>query len=154
MSELASESTSQGGGGTAELHARVRQFYAHQMALSEGGMVDRWAATFTENAVFEDSFTPEPLHGRAAIRDSVAEGIERIVLQGLDFRHWFGEFQLEAVADGGVLARYRALAMATPSGGRVAVQGHAVCQDHLVPQGDGWLVRRRSLQFDGMLSDQ
>ncbi|MDQ3403028.1 MAG: nuclear transport factor 2 family protein [Actinomycetota bacterium] len=140
-------------GGTvvsAEVLAHVQQFYTHQMALSENGAVREWADTFTEDAVFEDSFTPEPLRGRAAILESVRDGVARIAEARLDFRHWFGMFEVESAPDGRVRTRYYALAMATPRDGVLAVRGNAHCQDILVPHGDGWLVHSRTLRFDGV----
>ncbi|PSL52673.1 3-phenylpropionate/cinnamic acid dioxygenase small subunit [Saccharothrix carnea] len=134
---------------TADLLASVQQFYGRQMRLSEDGAVDEWAATFTEDAVFEDSTEPEPLRGRDAIRESVRRGVARIAAADLDFRHWFGMVDVEPDADGGVFTRYAALAVVTPRGGTAALLGNADCHDHLVPSPGGWLVRHRAVRFDG-----
>lgn len=132
-----------------DLLASVRQFYSHQMRLSEDGAVDEWADTFTEDAVFEDSTEPEPLRGRDAIRESVRRGVAGIAAADLDFRHWFGMVEVEPDGYGGVLARYLALAVVTPRGGTAALLGNAACHDHLVPATGGWQVRHRAVRFDG-----
>ncbi len=136
---------------TTEYYAQVQQFYARQMRLAEEGLVDSWAGTFAEDAVFEDSSAPVPLRGRTAIRDAVRTGVEQIAAAGLDFRHWFGLIEVLPQPDGSLRTRYYALAMATPRGGTLRIHGNAECRDHLVPEdGGGWLVRQRAVSPDGL----
>ncbi|MCF6525772.1 nuclear transport factor 2 family protein [Streptomyces sp. JJ36] len=135
----------------AELYAGIQQFYARQMNLLEGRDADpdAWADTFTEDAVLESTVQEAPERGREAVRASVRAGVAQIAAQRLDFRHWFGMLDVDPQPDGSVRTRYYALALATPRGGALAVRGSLRCRDHLVRDGDRWLVRHRSLEADG-----
>ncbi|WP_069814243.1 nuclear transport factor 2 family protein [Streptomyces sp. TP-A0874] len=137
---------------SARLYTEVQQFYARQMNLLDGDAPDPegWAATFTEDAVFDSNLQEEPDTGRAAILRSVREGIGHIYGGGpLDFRHWFGMIDVRPQSDGSLRTRYYALAMATPKGGSLNIRGSVLCRDRLVRQDGGWLVRRRELTADG-----
>src|SRR5690606_18154056 len=123
-------------------YAEVQHFYAYQMGLLDDGDVAAWAATFTDDAVFEDA-TSEPLLGRVAIQTSVQARVDQLKAEGRQFRHWFGMVNVTERPDGGLDTSLYALAMSTPAGGALTVHGHVVCRDHLVPQAGGWLVRRR-----------
>ncbi|NHD19335.1 SnoaL-like domain-containing protein [Actinopolyspora sp. BKK1] len=119
------------------------------MTLLDDGRVSEWAATFTEDAVFEETSMPEALCGREMIRDSVRDGVTEIEAAGLDFRHWFGMLDVEQLPDSSVRARFSSLAVVTPPGGQLEVRGNVVGHDHLVPNGSSWLVCHRRLRIDG-----
>ncbi|MFI9812612.1 nuclear transport factor 2 family protein [Saccharothrix variisporea] len=134
---------------SAEVYAQVQQFYAHQMGLLDDREPERWADTFTEDAVFQEASKMEPLHGRAAIRASARGSVDRLVANGVRMRHWLGMIQVHPQADGSLRTRCYALAMRTPQGGDLQVFVSVVCKDHLVPVDGGWLVRDRDLVHDG-----
>ncbi len=136
----------------AEIYVRVQQFYAGQMHLLDGIGADpvAWSRTFTEDAEFSSALQGEPDVGRAAILESVRQGLGHIHAEGpVDFRHWFGMIDVTEAADGGLRTRYYALAFSTARGGPLRVRGHMLCRDHLVWDGDRLLVRRRHLEADG-----
>ncbi|GCB46919.1 nuclear transport factor 2 family protein [Streptomyces sp. NL15-2K] len=134
---------------TAELYARIQQFYAWQMGLIDDRKAEEWAATFAEDAVFEEASRMEPLRGRAAIAASCRKRADRLEAEQTDFRHWLGMLDVRAQPDGTLRTRSYALAMRTRLGGPLEIFASVVCRDHLVPDGNGWLVRHRSLQHDG-----
>ena len=51
--------------------------------------------------------------------------------------------------DGTVHTRYYALVLETPHGGQAGVHLSTACEDVLVHDGDGWLVRKRWITHDG-----
>jgi 3-phenylpropionate/cinnamic acid dioxygenase small subunit len=134
----------------AQLYSEVQQFYAYQMGLLDDGAVDPWVATFTTDAVFEDNTSPEPLRGRDAIFASVRARVDQLQAEGRQFRHWFGMIDVNQLPDGELETRVYALAMSTPSGGKLSVHGHVVCRDHLIPAGGGWSVRHRRVAVDSV----
>ena len=131
-----------------DVYVRVQQFYARQMALLDDGLVEEWAATFCLDAVFAETRMPDPLRGRAAIRDAVRSGVDGLAAAGVDFRHRFGMLDVIPAPDG-VRTRFCTLALATPPGGPTEIRGNVVGRDHLEPAGDSWLVRQRQLRYDG-----
>jgi ketosteroid isomerase-like protein len=132
----------------AELYAQVQQFYAYQMGLMDDRQAERWADTFTEDAVFQEASRMDPLHGRAAIRASARANVDRLAARGVRMRHWLGMLQVHPQPDGTLHTRCYALAMRTPQGGELDIFAHVVCRDHLVPVDGGWLVHRRDLTHD------
>jgi 3-phenylpropionate/cinnamic acid dioxygenase small subunit len=134
----------------AALYPRVQEFYARQMGLMDDDRADEWADTFTEDGEFREPSRLEPLAGREAIRVSARGTVERRLAAGQRIRHWLGMLQLDPGPDGTLLARSYALAMRVPrAGGALDVFASVVCLDVLVPDGDGWLVRRREITHDG-----
>lgn len=135
---------------SAELYTQIQQFYAWQMGLMDDRQPDRWADTFTEDAIFEEASRMDRLQGRAAIRVAARASADRHIAAGLQMRHWLGMMQLEVEADRSVRSRCYALAVRTPKGGDLEVFASVVCRDHLVASaGGGWLVRHRRLTHDG-----
>ncbi|WP_073948913.1 nuclear transport factor 2 family protein [Streptomyces kebangsaanensis] len=138
-----------GGFVTAELYTQMQQFYAWQMGLIDDRKAEEWAATFAEDAVFEEASRMEPLRGRAAIAASCRQRADRLEAEQTDFRHWLGMLDVHLQPDGTLRTRTYALAMRTRLGGPLEIFASVVCRDHLVPEGKGWLVQHRSLQHDG-----
>lgn len=134
---------------SAEVYAQVQQFYAYQMGLMDDRQAERWADTFTEDAVFQEASRMDPLHGRAAIKASARASADRLAAGGVRMRHWLGMVQVHQQPDGTLHTRCYALAMRTPKGGELDIFVHVVCRDHLVPVDGGWLVRHRDLTHDG-----
>ncbi|WP_069814241.1 nuclear transport factor 2 family protein [Streptomyces sp. TP-A0874] len=133
----------------AELYSQVQQFYARQMGLIDDGRAEEWAATFTEDAVFEEPSRLDPLRGRDAIRVSCRARADRLEAENTDFRHWLGMLDVRPQDDGSLRTRAYALAMRIPRGGALDIFASVVCEDHLVPSDGGWAVRHRHLQHDG-----
>ncbi|MFF3752520.1 nuclear transport factor 2 family protein [Streptomyces sp. NPDC002018] len=135
---------------SAELYARVQQFYARQMGLIDDGRPAEWAETFTEDATFQEaSRLNAPVEGRAAIRESATARQARLDTDKIDFRHWLAMLDVRPQADGSLRTRTYALAMRTPRGGALDIFASVVCHDHLVPADGGWQVRERDLRHDG-----
>lgn len=134
---------------TADTYATIQQFYARQMQLLDAGEAELWAGTFTEDGVFEETDKGEPLRGRAVIAASARARADEIAGDDRVRRHWLGMIDAEPMADGSVITRYYALAMATPRGGRLEIYVSCDCTDVLVPDLDNWLVRSRSVRLDG-----
>lgn len=133
---------------SAELYAQVQQFYTFQMNLIDERDAERWADTFTEDAVFQEASRMDPLHGRGAIRTSARANADRFLQSGVQLRHWLGMLQVRQEPDGSLRTRCYALAMRTPTGGELDVFVSVVCRDHLVPADGGWLVAHRDLTHD------
>lgn len=132
----------------ADTYAQIQQFYARQMHLLDSGEAERWADTFTEDGVFEESNKPEPLRGRAIISASARARVDELAGDERVRRHWLGMIDAVPLDDGAVRTRYYALAMATPRGGRLEVYVSTECADLLVRDGDQWLVRHRRIRLD------
>ncbi len=134
---------------SAELYARIQQFYHRQMGLLDDGRAEEWADTFTEDALFLEPLRLEPLRGREAIRTSARARADRLAAEQLDFRHWLNMLDVRHLDDGSVFTRVYALPMRTPRGGGLDIFASVVCRDQLVAVGDGWQVRRREIHHDG-----
>ncbi|WP_017588790.1 nuclear transport factor 2 family protein [Nocardiopsis ganjiahuensis] len=135
---------------SAELYTQVQQFYARQMGLIDDRFPEEWAATFTEEAVFEEASRIDPLHGREAIAASCRARAERLEAEQIDFRHWLAMLDVRPQPDGTLRTRAYALAMRTGRGGPLDIFASVVCRDELVRSGELWLVRHRELQHDGV----
>ncbi|MBB5783201.1 nuclear transport factor 2 family protein [Nonomuraea jabiensis] len=130
------------------LYAEIQAFYARQTRLLDRGRTDEWAATFTEDGVFEEVVKGERLEGREAIAASARKRADATAAEGVQRRHWFGMLEVDHEADGRLGATYYALVMSTPTGGGLAVYLSAEAHDVLVPHHDGWLVSHRSIRHD------
>ncbi|MFE0178690.1 nuclear transport factor 2 family protein [Streptomyces sp. NPDC059002] len=138
---------------SADLYAHLQQFYARQMGLMDDGRPDEWAATFTDDGVFDEPNRLDPLRGRDAILASARERADRLAAEKLDFRHWLAMLDVQTQDDGTLRTRTYALAMRTPRGGSLDVFAHVVCHDHLVPVDGSWAVRHRRIDADGVARD-
>nr|WP_042193114.1 nuclear transport factor 2 family protein [Kibdelosporangium sp. MJ126-NF4]CEL20574.1 hypothetical protein [Kibdelosporangium sp. MJ126-NF4]CTQ89485.1 hypothetical protein [Kibdelosporangium sp. MJ126-NF4] len=134
---------------SALTYARVQQFYVHQLGLLDQGRPDDWADLFTVDAEFVE-VTRARLRGREVIRAAMRARADQVVAKGMDFfRHWLGMLHVEQCADGSLRTRSYAMAMYTPTGGKLNVYANVVCRDVLVRQSGTWLVRSRDLRLDG-----
>ncbi|WP_243706098.1 nuclear transport factor 2 family protein [Micromonospora sp. KC721] len=142
------------GAHVADLHERIRQFYAVQMRLLDSGAAEEWAATFTPDGVFEQNVDPEPLRGRPAIAVAARRRVDNLRADGLTRRHWLGMVHVDPVPDGSVRARYYAIAYAVASASgdhrsSPEIYASTVADDVLVHDHDGWLVAHRRVVHDG-----
>ncbi|MCX4766674.1 nuclear transport factor 2 family protein [Streptomyces sp. NBC_01275] len=128
-------------------YASLQQFYARQMRLLDEGEGQAWADTFTEDGVFDQSTFTEPVRGRAAIAAAVRD--RPGPPPGTVRRHWLGLPAAWRFPDGSVRSGYDALVVTTAAGGAPGIRLSTSCQDVLVADGDGWLVRHRYVGHDG-----
>jgi hypothetical protein len=133
-----------------DLYLQVQRFYARQMHALDAGDADTWAATFTPDGEFAANAAPEPVRGRAAIRQAAHETTRQLAEKGIVRRHWLGMLDVDVRPDGTVGARSYALIVESPRNGRPDVRLSTLCEDVLVPDGDGWLVSRRTVTRDDL----
>ncbi|OIK05998.1 nuclear transport factor 2 family protein [Streptomyces monashensis] len=137
----------------ATLYAAVQQFYAHQMQLFDLQDAERWAGTFTEDAVFAVPTLEKPLHGRAALAASVRRNGVQQKRSGEQLRHWIGMLDVDPQPDGTLHTRAYALVYATPYGGESKVSRVCVLEDVLVRSRGKWRTRSRLVTRDDLLHD-
>ncbi|MFF5706505.1 nuclear transport factor 2 family protein [Streptomyces sp. NPDC012794] len=129
---------------SAELYARIQQFYAGQMAMMDDGRAEEWAATFTEDAVFPPSVT-----SRAGRADSARAHAEKLLREKTDLRHWLGMLDVRPQPDGSLHARAYVLTARTVRGEELRITASVVCRDRLVEEDGRWRVSERTLRRDG-----
>ncbi|WUG99433.1 nuclear transport factor 2 family protein [Streptomyces violaceus] len=134
----------------AETYVAVQQFYARQMRLLDERRAEEWARTFTEDGVFAQNIVPEPLRGRDAVAAAVRRNLERTADTPEQRRHVFSMLTVVPGPDGSLSTRCYAQVLVTPAGGPARLHLSAVCEDELVPHGEGWLVRHRRVEHDGV----
>lgn len=132
------------------LYAEVQQFYADQMQILDTHDIERWADTFTEDAVLELPALPEPVCGRAGLARYVRAGAARQRRAGSRLNHWIGMLDVQPRADGSLHARCSALVHATPSGGGAKVLYVCVMEDVLVRSGGEWRTAHRRVTRDDL----
>ncbi|MEU8779228.1 nuclear transport factor 2 family protein [Streptomyces sp. NPDC048606] len=140
----------EGGHVSAEDHAMVQQFYAEHMQLLDAGSVDAWAATFTEDAVFDVPTLPEPLRGREALRESLRRTAKELAEAGIRRRHWHGMVAVFPQEDATLRVRCYALVFSTTLGGQPELHRVCVCEDVLVREDGRLLVRTRKVTRDDL----
>lgn len=139
------------------LYGDIERFYARQVQLLGEGDLDRWAATFTEDAVFAQEAqagrvwtgnAPSERRGRAAIvaaaRGAVAARREAAAVR----RYLIGMLRVEPAAGGSLRTTYRAVLLQTPKGGVPEVYLSTTGRDVLVRQDGAWRVRHRVNSHD------
>ncbi|CAL9327125.1 nuclear transport factor 2 family protein [Streptomyces sp. SudanB182_2057] len=138
-------------GRSAELRARVEQFYATQMRLLDAGEAEAWADTFTEDAVFSANAQSGPTCGRAAIAAAARRTSAELRAAGRTRRHWIGMSAVEPAEDGSVRVASYALIIETEVGGSPILRMSTTCDDVLVDD-DGLRVRHRTVARDDIAS--
>lgn len=133
----------------AELYVGVQQFYAEQMRFLDELRGEEWARTFTEDGVFAQTTGPSPVRGREALAEAVRRAGARLADTPQQRRHVFSMLSVEPGPQNTVRARSYAQVLAILPGGPVVLHASTVCEDELVPDGEGWLVRRRIVRHDG-----
>ncbi|MFJ5725445.1 nuclear transport factor 2 family protein [Streptomyces sp. NPDC093149] len=132
------------------LYAQIQQFYAHQMQLFDSHEAERWAGTFTEDAVFDVPTLDEPVRGRAALASNVRRNKAQQARGGERFRHWIGMLDLRPQADGTLRTRCYALVYVTPGQSGSAVHRVCVMEDVLVRSRGKWRTRHRVVTRDDL----
>ncbi|MFJ8802955.1 nuclear transport factor 2 family protein [Streptomyces sp. NPDC102487] len=139
----------------AALYAQVQQFYAHQMRILDAdadadGGEERWAATFTEDAVVELPLLPAPLRARAGLTHYARAAADRRRRAGSRLHHWVGMLDVRPRPDGTLLTRCSALAHATPPGATSKVLYVCVMEDVLVRTHGTWRTAHRRITRDDL----
>ncbi|WP_329395840.1 nuclear transport factor 2 family protein [Streptomyces melanogenes] len=141
------------------LYDEIQRFYARQVRLLGDGDVDRWALTFTEDAVFEQEApadkvfagnAPPVRTGRAAIAAAARGAVGERRADGRVRRYLIGMLTVRPAPDGAVHTRYDAVLVQTPRGGPCELHLSTTGRDELVRRGDGWLVRHRVNSHDSV----
>lgn len=137
----------------AVLYAQVQQFYARQMQLFDAADAQRWAGTFTADAVFDVPTLPAPVTGRAGLVASLTAAAAATARSGVRLRHVVSTLDVTARREGRVDVRCYTTVYATRAGGTSRVHRMCVCEDVLVPgAGGGLLVRRRRVSRDDLVA--
>ncbi|MCP2260264.1 SnoaL-like domain-containing protein [Streptoalloteichus tenebrarius] len=137
---------------SAEVYQELLRFYSRQMQLMDDGAADDWAATFTEDGVFEQNVVPEPWRGRREIATRMRAAAARVAASQLTRRHWIGMVSAQPRGGHGadeVATRYYAVVFDTPRGGTATVHLSTLAEDVLVRAHGSWLVAHRRVLHDG-----
>ncbi|MFC8919393.1 nuclear transport factor 2 family protein [Streptomyces sp. NPDC047821] len=132
------------------LYAQVQQFYAHQMQRFDAHEAERWAGTFTEDAVFDVPALPEPVRGRAGLAAYVRRAGAQQARTGERLRHWIGMLDVTPHPNGTLRTRAYALVYATPPGGGPRPHRVYVIEDVLVRARGKWRTRHRVVTRDDL----
>ncbi|MGW3989870.1 nuclear transport factor 2 family protein [Streptomyces sp. NPDC004830] len=137
--------------GFGELYGQVLQFYAHQMQLFDGHEAERWAATFTEDAVFDVPTLDAPLRGRAGLAANVRRNRAVQERSGDRLRHFVGMLDIEPGRADELRTRCYALVYGTGRDGGCRVVRVCVMQDVLVRVRGKWRTRHRVVTRDDLV---
>lgn len=127
----------------AETYQRIQQFYAAQVRHLDTMRADDFAATFTEDGVFDNRPGAEPLVGRAAIAEAVRE-YQRThhAADPVQRRHWFNMLQVFPQDDGTFRTEYYALVVQTRPGVREPQVGPSCLAGDVLVVEDGRLLTK------------
>ncbi|WP_369193277.1 nuclear transport factor 2 family protein [Streptomyces djakartensis] len=137
--------------GFGELYGQVLQFYAHQMQLFDGHEAERWAATFTEDGVFDVPTLDAPLRGRAGLAANVRRSRAVQERGGDRLRHFVGMLDIQPGRADELHTRCYALVYGTAPGGSCRVVRVCVMQDVLVRVRGKWRTRHRVVTRDDLV---
>jgi len=140
-----------------DVYHEIQEFYARQIHLLGAGDIERWARTFTVDAVFEQNARPDRRFARSAKavrrgRADIAAAAGGATAQRRDEsvvrRYWLGMLTVTAEADGSLrTGYYGALINTLPDAGvDVFLSTHGT--DVLVREDDSWQVRHRVIGHD------
>ncbi|GAB3013213.1 nuclear transport factor 2 family protein [Streptomyces pseudoechinosporeus] len=133
---------------SAQVVAEVQQFLAQHMQLLDSGDADGWARTFTEDGTFAPPSLPEPVQGRAELAAGVRKSAAALAEAGEVHRHVLTTVHIDPQGDDSLRVRSYAQIIATPRGGEPRLHLMCVCEDILVREGGGLLVRERRVTRD------
>jgi 3-phenylpropionate/cinnamic acid dioxygenase small subunit len=134
----------------AALYTEVQRFYAQQMQILDAHDTERWAGTFTEDAVIELPHLPGPVGARAGLARYVRAGAARQRRAGSRLDHWVGMLDVRPQADGSLCTRCSALVYVTPSGGGSRILYVCVMEDVLVRTRGAWRTAHRRVIRDDL----
>lgn len=127
----------------ADLYVEVQQFYANQVHLLDALRAEEFAATFTEDGVFDHSPGSPPASGREGISAAIRAHQER--RYGNDptqRRHWFNMLRVLPQDDGSIRTDYYAMVLATRPEQPVVVPASACSVQDLLVREEGALRNR------------
>jgi hypothetical protein len=134
----------------ATLYAQVQEFYAHQMRILDAHDTERWAGTFTEDALVELPSLPEPMPVRTALAHYARAGAARQRQAGHRLDHWVGMLDVQPQTDGSLHTRCSALVYVTPGGGSAKALHVCVMEDVLVRADGEWRTAHRRVTRDDL----
>jgi 3-phenylpropionate/cinnamic acid dioxygenase small subunit len=134
----------------AALYAQAQQFYAHQMQILDAHDTERWADTFTEDAVFEPPSCAGPVRAREGLARYVRAGAARQRRAGSRLDHWVGMLDVHPQADGSLHTRCSALVYLTPGADSAKALYAYVMEDVLVRVGGAWRAAHRRVTRDDL----
>jgi hypothetical protein len=126
----------------------IQQFYAEHMQLLDSGDAAGWAATFTEDGIFDPPPPRPPVRGRKNLADGAARAAAERAEKREVHRHWHGMVAVQPIDADSVRVTCYALIVVTPAGGEPRLQGACICTDQLVRDENGWSVRHRRVTND------
>jgi actinorhodin biosynthesis protein ActVIA len=128
---------------STDIYVEVQQFYARQVHLLDAVQAEPFAATFTEDAVFDHSPDSPPLHGRASIaRELATFNQRRFDREPVQRRHWFTMMEVYQHPDGTLHTHYYALIMVTRQGQPAPVVAPSCAVHDVLVRTDGQLLTR------------
>ncbi|MVU81329.1 nuclear transport factor 2 family protein [Nocardia sp. ET3-3] len=132
-----------------ETYIGVQRFYAELVRALDNDQFEEAAAMFTENG--ELSHTPgrPAARTRQGIVDDLIEHSRARRNSGEQRKHWFGHVRLSRVNDTVLAASAYVFVIGTKPGElpRLVVSG--ILHDVIVEQGDGFLLKSRTVVKDG-----
>ncbi|MGW3989578.1 nuclear transport factor 2 family protein [Streptomyces sp. NPDC004830] len=134
----------------AALYAQAQHFYHREMRILDTHDTERWADTFTEDAVLELPGRPGPAPARAELRRWARAGAQRQRRASGRLHHFVGRLDVRPRADGSLHTRCSALTYVTAPGGTSRVLAVCVVEDVLVRAGSRWRIAHRRVTRDDL----
>lgn len=134
----------------AALYAQAQAFYAQQMQIMDAHDTERWAGTFTEDAVLELPSPSGPVRARTGLAHYCRAGAARQREAGNRLDHWVGMLDVQPQDDGSLHTRCSALVYATPGAGGSKVLYVCVMEDVLVRARGTWRAAHRRVTRDDL----
>lgn len=132
--------------------ARIQQLYAAQSHLIDDGHAPAWAATFTDDGVFESPSYPEPVRGTAALTAFAERFSADARARGERMRHVVTNVFVRSADDRTAAVQAYLQIIATPVGGPSRLVRQTTVSDELVAERAGWRIRRRMVARDDLPS--
>lgn len=132
----------------ASLYSEVTWFYARQMRWIDRGDAERWADTFTEDAVFHLPTRAEPMRGRAELVAGARAAHAASAAAGERRRHVARLIDVERREEGALRVRSSLVVHAVRAGGDSRVELVCAGEDTVVRDGGELRVRFRRVVLD------
>src|SRR5690606_34346694 len=121
---------------------RILELYAVQSHAVDSSDGDGWAATFTEDGVFESPTYQLVARGRAELAAFAQSSNDAAREKGIQYRHYINAVVLTSRNDYTVDAQAYLAIMATSNSGTV-IERSLVLHDELMLTDSGWLFSSR-----------
>lgn len=126
---------------TLQDYVEIEQLYAKYNHAIDSGDADAWAATYTEDGVFNTRFA-----GTEQLKGFIKMWREK--MDGANRRHWNSNLKLEATAEGANGAVY--LILYNVGVKPVAIASTGMYADTLVKTKAGWRFKTRVVKADAV----